>query len=125
MFLFSRKTPGFTLIEVMVALAILGIGIVALLGAHRMALAHQQNALVKKWGLFLAEEKLQEIRQFQQDHPAGGEVLQQNQVYCWQSRKRAIQPGLSEWSVSVQWENPKKQEVVLTTWVRDKKYETE
>lgn len=103
----------------MVALAILGIGIVSLLGAHRMALAHQQKALTRDFALQLAEEKLNEARSIKEGISLNGEVAFQKHVFYWTRHKRPIQVGLSEWDVTVQWGDVRSDEVRLITWIQE------
>jgi len=116
---FLSRENGFTLIEVVVALAILAIGIVALLGAHRSALAHQQKALNRMIAVELAEEKLSEVRSLIGTFPSNGEKQSQNKLFYWTTQKRTIQPGLAEWEVVVRWGNSQSNEVNLTTWIRE------
>ena len=110
---------GFTLIEVVVALAIFSVGIVALLGVYRTALAYQRHALEKSFALSLAEEKLSEARALKTALALGGETKYLNQVYRWRRQTRPVQAGLSEWEVLVDWGNSDSNQVKLNTWIRE------
>ncbi len=110
---------GFTLIEVVVALAIFSIGIVALLGVYRTGLGHQRRALEKSFALSLAEEKLNEASALKVGLSLTGEIKHLNQVYHWQREARPVQAGLIEWEMSVRWGTLDSNQVRLSRWIRE------
>jgi len=118
-----KKSCGFTLIEVVVALAILAIGIVALLGAQRAALAHRQMGWERHLATALAEEKLNEATTLPGTFPKKGYKEIQGIVLNWETQKKQIRPHFFEWNVRVQWGKDKT--VQLSTWSRDKSFKNE
>ncbi|MFM2485422.1 type II secretion system minor pseudopilin GspI [Celerinatantimonas yamalensis] len=78
------KSRGFTLLEVMVALAVLAIAGIALLRSgndHLSHLSHLQTTLVANW---VADNKLAELRIAQKIEASQGQVKMAGQVWYWQ-----------------------------------------
>jgi len=103
---------------VVVALAILAIGIVALLGTQRAALAHRRIGWERQIATALAEEKLNEATSLPGLFPNKGAKEVQGIVLNWETKKKQIQPHFFEWNVRVQWRGD--ETIQMTTWSREK-----
>lgn len=119
-----KKRNGFTLIEVLVALAVLAIGVVGLLTAYRTALVHQQRAWARSVAAQWADQKLSEIAATGKPETLSGKERLDRVAFRWFTEKREVEKGLTEWGVTVCWEEAgKKEEVRLVTWRRENKNE--
>lgn len=116
------NNKGFTLVEVIVALAVLAVGIVALLGAHRIALAHSNAVWEKNAAVELAESKLKEAAAINEIKVSSGQEKIEGRIYRWSLASKPVEEGLAEWSVSVNWRE--KNKIQLTTWSRINEGET-
>lgn len=115
-----KTSKAFTLIEIVVALAIVSIGVVALLTAHRTALVHRQRAWAERVAVRWAGQKLDEIATLKTFPASGGRETVSGLTLHWSGEKRDLEKGLAEWSVQVGWGQKKKEEVRLVTWRREK-----
>lgn len=113
---------GFTLIEVVVALAVLAIGVVGLLIAHHVSLAHRQKAWGEKIAAEWAEQKFSEITARRLSLPQSGEARVKGIPLRWTAEKRELEKGFSEWSLSVYRSGPAAP-IRLVTWLREKRDE--
>ena len=68
----KRKSFGFTLLEVMVAMAIIAIALTAVLGSQSQSVSLASEAKFKTTAPFLAQSKIAEIEVAEQDDLAGG-----------------------------------------------------
>lgn len=118
-----RAIRGFTLLEVMIALAIVGIALVVMLGlAQRSILVNSHLQQITRATL-LAKQKMTEI----ENGIGTGNDLNQgtfadpNQGYNWRSVYTSTPiEGIEQIDLSVIWGNEKKNEfVTLTSFVRE------
>lgn len=119
----NRDIRGFTLLEVMIALAIVGIALVVMLGlAQRSILVNSHLQQITRATL-LAKQKMAEI----ENGIGTGNDLNQgtfadpNQGYNWRSVYTSTPiEGIEQIDLSVIWGNEKKNEfVTLTSFIRE------
>jgi general secretion pathway protein I len=117
-----RDENGFTLLEVMVALAIIGIAMVAMLGLTQRNISANDNLHQMTRAIFLAKQKMAEI-----EHNIDGAVDQRegtflppNQDFRWRSRFTPTPvSGVEQVDLSVLWGEERDQELVtLTSFMR-------
>lgn len=115
---------AFTLIEVLVALAVLSIAVVGLLTAYRTSLVHQHRAWARGVAAQWADEKLAEVAALGKPDSLSGERQVDGLSLRWFTENRQVEKGLEEWAVTVRWEEAgKKDEVRFVTWRREKEDE--
>lgn len=80
---------GFTLIEVLIALAVVAIGLTAVLNANLHAISHASRIQNKIFALWVLENKAAELRLNNASESTGteeGEQLQGGQSWSWQTK---------------------------------------
>jgi general secretion pathway protein I len=82
----NRADDGFTLLEVMVALAIISIALVSLLGTHLMSLNLAQKNKEQALMAMLAREKMEEVfsTEFDSINNNSGDFGPQHPEYEWE-----------------------------------------
>jgi len=109
-----NKTPAFTLIEVLVALAVVSIAIVALLGLQLISINLTQRAGIGVQAALLAEEKMEESLAggYSQIGPGSGSVRRGNFDLRWQTTVAAPRlPQLQHSEI-----NELREVAVLVSW---------
>ena len=127
---------GFTLIEVLVALAVVAIALVALLGLHLSSVHTQVRGEKMVRASLLAEEKIAEatLEGYPELGGSGGENEQDGMVFEWerQVRKMTVSLGaeqkierLREIAVAVAWqEGRRRKQINRVTWVADRELDS-
>ncbi len=118
-----RDNCGFTLLEVMIALAIVGIALVVMLGlAQRSILVNKQLQQITRATL-LAKQKMAEIENNvgDEDTRNEGTFANPNQNYHWRSEYTPTPiRGIAQVDLSVIWGREKNNEfVTLTSFVSE------
>lgn len=75
-----RNNAGFSLIEIMVAIMILGVAFIGLIGAFPYALSIITEAKNRTQAAYLAQEKIEELYQYNYDTIATGTIEIKNHV---------------------------------------------
>ena len=124
---------AFTFVEVMIALAVVSISLVALLGLHLRSLAMAQAAQMTSQAVLLADAKVAEVLACGYPGLGGssGADERNNIAYDWQARVSEVESlrlgdipiaGLREVSVDVRWkQGPGRRHVEMATYVADRK----
>jgi prepilin-type N-terminal cleavage/methylation domain-containing protein len=124
----NKRTNGFTLLEVMIAIGILAIGLVVLLQAHVMNLRMCAHSQLSTRAMLLAERKVVELEAGEMRIPGEreGDFGKLHPGFLW---KELITPvrignrvlsGLSRVEVVVSWkEGSREEEVKLVTYVAE------
>ncbi|MEJ5347415.1 MAG: prepilin-type N-terminal cleavage/methylation domain-containing protein [Desulfosoma sp.] len=122
----DSKDKGFTLVEVLVSLLVLGVALMSLWGFHWTSRHVNMNSKREARALLLANEKLEAYRQAIADNktynPNGTETLTQDKVVYTRTTTSVLDP-LYSWkrnvTVSVQWKEQRggQGQVVLQTIV--------
>lgn len=122
----ARPRSGMTLIEVLVASVLLGVGVVGLLSTATLALRNQQRTEQRATALYLAQERLAEVELvgpsvWTLGHPAKGTQSQGGVDYEWTVRIDPLAVGeLFSVLVDVRWATPGGGgNVSLETWLND------
>lgn len=68
----SKRAAGFTLVELIVFIIVVGIGLVGILSVFNNTIRSSADPLVRKQSLAIAESMLEEILQKEFANPAGG-----------------------------------------------------
>ncbi len=121
-----RRTPansGFTLLEVMVALSIVGIALVVMLGLAQRSILVNDRLQHMTRATLLAKQKMAEIENgissgLDQNK---GDFTEPNQAYSW---RRVTTPtpiaGIAQIDLSVIWGDEQENELVtLTSFIKD------
>ncbi len=120
----KRRESGFTLLEVMVALAIVGIAMVAMLGLVQRNILAGEKLQQMTLATLLAKQKMAEI-----EHRIDGALAHTegvfpapNQDFYWQSRFTPTPiAGVEQIDLSVIWGDENKQELVtLTSFIQNR-----
>jgi general secretion pathway protein I len=122
----ARRSPprGMTLVEVLVAIVILGASVAGLMAAVTMGLRNQQRGEARAAALWLAQQKLNEVdligaHVWMLVRPMSGEEEVAGQAYQW-TLKIEQQPVGELFTVSVKVEGPGKGGgAELETWIND------
>jgi len=118
-----RPHAGFTLLEVVVALAILAIALIALLTLRNRDIALQAHARHIVTATALAKLKMEEINRVEgaRDQERSGDFGERYPGYRWESTiDAAAQPGWLQVRVEVHWREGARQErVELLTYVKE------
>jgi len=121
-----------TIIEVLVASVLLGVGVVGLMSAGTLALRNQHRSANETSALYLAQEKLAEIEVigahiWMLGHPTDGTVTRQGVRYQWtiEIHQQAVGEMFTV-AVKVNWRsNGASGAVELETWLNDYKAKAE
>jgi len=114
-----------TLVEVLVATVILGIGVAGLMSAASLSLRNQQRSELRAGALYLAQEKLSEValggaHVWLLGRPASGEAEVGGRAYRWTVEIQQQSVGeLFAVQVRVDWPEPGGGSVELETWLND------
>jgi len=121
---FKTNEYGFTLLEVMVALTIVGIAVVSMIGVMQRNILANDNLHQMTRATFLAKQKMAEIENriegaFDQQE---GEFLPPHQDFSWRSRVTPTPiTGVEQIDLSVIWGDESKQELVtLTSFIQNR-----
>lgn len=119
----TQKNSGFTLLEVMIALAIVGIALVVMLGlVQRSVLANSRLQQLTRATL-LAKQKMSEIEHGVRllDELQQGEFAEPNQGFSWRADYTPTPlTGIEQVDISVIWGSEENNELVtLTSFVRE------
>ena len=117
-----NRNCGFTLLEVMVALAIIGIALVVILGLAQRSILVNQRLQQMTHATLLAKQRMAEIETglFGTDSRSTGTFNEPNQNFNWRAvySPTAID-GIEQIDLSVLWGDEKENEfVTLTSFVR-------
>jgi general secretion pathway protein I len=119
----NRNPPGFTLLEVVVALAVLAIALIALLTLRNRDIALQAHARHLVTATALAKLKMEEINRVEgaRDQERSGDFGERYPAYRWESMiDAAQQPGWLQVRVEVRWpEGARQERVELLTYVKE------
>jgi general secretion pathway protein I len=88
----NARTAGFTLIEVLVALAIFAVGVMATLRAMGIAASGSDDQRTRLLAGWIAQNRLAEMRAFSRFPPTGaneGEVTMAGQRFYWREEVKA------------------------------------
>ena len=98
----SASAKGFTLVEVLVALAVVSIALAALSGAGSRVLATQEALQTRTLAFWVADNRLAELRFVETLQPGGSEGSSRmaGRDWRWQQRVQAA-PGGDLWRVDV------------------------
>ena len=117
---------GMTLIEVLVASVLLGIGVVGLISVATLAVRNQQKVAQRAAALYLAQETLAQIELvgphvWMLGYPTQGSQEHERVVYEWTARIEPLAPGeLFSVLVEVRWSGSGSGgAVALETWLND------
>lgn len=117
----TRRADGFTLLEIVIALAVLAIALIALLTLRNRDVALQAHARHLVTATSLARAKLEELSRVAEadQTETSGDFGDHYPGYVW---KREVEPTLvPEWqvmTVTVSWpEGVRQEQVVLVTYV--------
>lgn len=118
---------GFTLVEVMVSLLVLGVALMSLWGFHWTSRQVNTNSKREAWALRLANEKLEDYRRVLADNktydPSGSETITVDNIEFIRRTTTAANNATRAWSknvtVSVRWAEQRggQGQVVLQTIV--------
>ena len=114
------KKPGFTLLEVVLALAIVSIAFLALGQSFSMIAQAKITSLNHAKALFLLQERLSQARLQGLDKlPEEGVFSEPFEKFSWGiDKKRAAPSGLSKASVGVSWKKGRgKKELTAGTYI--------
>jgi general secretion pathway protein I len=129
----KSSTHGFTFIEVVIALAIVSISLLAMLKLHLVSIRLAHTAQITSNAVFLAQEKLAESLAlgYPQEGANCGTVEENAVCFRWQTEVTPLQlpqlatvgvSGLREISVDVSWEQGSGQKRIrMFTYVADRK----
>jgi type II secretion system protein I len=129
----KERTGAFTFVEVMVALVIVSISLLALLRLHVMSVNMVDKAQVTSRAVFLADAKIAETLAggFPEEGTRSGAVTEDGRVLSWTTRVENAQSvqsgdenvrGLHKVLVDVSWKRGTRPEhLELLTYVADRK----
>ena len=121
----SRGTQGMTLVEVVVATVILGVGVAGLMSAATLGMRNQQKSEMRAAALCLAQQKLGEVdligaHVWMLARPTSGEEELAGHTYRWTLKIEQQPVGeLFAVRVQVEWPGPGGGSVELETWLND------
>src|SRR3990172_2733251 len=119
----SRSRRALTLVEVLVASVLLGVGVAGLMSAATLGLRNQQRADHRAAALYLAHAKLAELEQvgahvWMLGYPTQGTEASAGMLYEWTIRIEQQPVGkLFDVLVEVGWSGPGAGQVELETWL--------
>jgi len=114
-----------TLIEVLVAMTLLGTCVVGLMASATLATRNQQRCGQRVAAVYLAQEKMAEVEMvgahvWLLGHPTEGAEERNGTVYDWTIRIEQQSVGeLFTVEVEVKWSGPSGGEVSMETWLND------
>ena len=114
-----------TLVEVLVASVLLGVGVTGLISAASLAMRNQQRVDYRVAALYLAQEKLASVERvgahiWMLGHPTQGTEEHDGVVYDWTIQIEQLGVGeLFSVSVEVGWSGPGGGVVEFETWLND------
>jgi type II secretion system protein I len=121
-----RSLRGMTLIEVLVASVLLGVGVVGLVSVASLAMRNQQRTEQRASALYLAQEKLAEVELigphiWMLGHPTRGAQEREGVAYEWTTQIEQLAVGeLFSILVDVRWSGPVGGGTIeLETWLND------
>jgi general secretion pathway protein I len=100
----AQQNHGFTLLEVMVAVAIIAIGLTALLGSHSQSVSLASEAKFNTTATLLAQDKMAqlELEKFQDVANDSGDFGEEFPHYRWELQVSGIDlPGYQEISKNI------------------------
>jgi len=108
------STQGFTLLEVLVSLAILSATLITAYQVTSGALAAEQRAEAWTTAILLGEEKLQEVTEtFPETQETTGTFPDPHKVYAWSLVvKQALHPDAREVYLTVSWDTDGNEEKI-------------
>ncbi len=116
-----RRRPGFTLLEVLVAVAVLAIGFVGVLQVVAQCQARSRDNRDRAEALRLAESKLNELSVQSELEPGTdqGDFGTENPRFSWRQRiEQTEKDGLLKLTITVNWRNGQREQGVdLSTCV--------
>lgn len=121
----TRNGRATTLIEVLVAMTLLGTCVVGLMASATLATRNQQRCGQRVAAMYLAQEKLAEVEMigphvWMLGHPTEGNDERDGMVYNWTIRIGQQSVGeLFTVEVEVRWNGPTGGEVAMETWLND------
>lgn len=126
------RTKAFTFVEVMVALAIVSISLVALIRLHIISINMTDTAEITSQAVFLAEEKVAETLAlgYPKEGTSSGAMARNGLVFDWRTQVTGLHPqqlaqadvtGLREILVDVSWkQGTGRKRVQMSTYVADR-----
>jgi general secretion pathway protein I len=118
-----QKDSGFTLLEVMVALAIVGIALVVMLGLVQRSILVNSRLQQMTRATLLAKQKMSEVETGVHllDEQQQGEFAEPNQNYSWRADYTPTPlTGIEQVDISVIWGREENNELVtLTSFVKE------
>ena len=70
--LFMNKKNGFTLVELIIAIAIIGVALMAILGVFRVSINNSANPVTRKQAVLISESLMEEVLSKAFVKPSGG-----------------------------------------------------
>jgi prepilin-type N-terminal cleavage/methylation domain-containing protein len=129
----ESRTHGFTFVEVVIALAIVSISLLALIKLHLVSIRLTETARITSKAIFLADQKIAETLAlgYPKEGANCGTVEENTLCLHWQTEVTPLQlpqlaqagiAGLREISVDVSWEQGAGQKHIrMSTYVADRK----
>ena len=126
------QTRAFTFVEVMVALAIVSISLVALIRLHIISINMTDTAEITSQAIFLAEEKIEETlaRGYPKEGTSSGTVEKKGLAFNWRTEVTELRPpqlaqvdvtGLREILVDVSWkQGTGRKHLQMSTYIADR-----
>jgi type II secretion system protein I len=126
------QTRAFTFVEVMVALVIVSISLVALIRLHIISINMTDTAEATSQAMFLAEEKIEEMlaHGYPKKGTSSGTVEKKGLAFSWQTMVTELRPpqlakadvtGLREILVDVSWrQGTGRKRLQMSTYIADR-----
>lgn len=105
-----KRKEGFSLIEVMIAMAVLMVGLLAVVGLFGTGFQALQVGDHRTVAAQMAQNKMEELRQSNPAQIINGQDSQQGMIRSWAAQPSEKDPGLWIVSVNVTWRNTQNQE---------------
>ena len=119
----ARRERGFSLIELMVAITVIGVGVLALAGLFPLAMQRVRVGDLESRGTFHAQAKIEELKAVPWDNlrtTASADTLDGVFARSWQVHENTPVAGMKQIDVSVAWgDNRGPRSVSLSSFLSD------
>ncbi len=102
----GRNERGFSLIEMMIAMTVLGVGILSLAGLFPMAMRQVAQSDLESKATFHAQAKLEELKRFSWEEltsTAGTDTIDASYARNWDVQEDVPATGMKQVRVTVTW----------------------